>query len=67
MNKKKVTCEAHANEFTRVDSEFQSEKTFKMEDVQILESCIQALEDELESLSKSLIKYRVAFLNILVH
>ncbi|XP_010515680.1 PREDICTED: uncharacterized protein LOC104791474 [Camelina sativa] len=67
MNKKNVTCEALENEFTRVDSEFQSEKTSKMEDVQILESCIQDLEDGLESLSKSLIKYRVSILNILGH
>ncbi|CAH8262658.1 unnamed protein product [Arabidopsis lyrata] len=67
MNKKKVTCEAQGNEFTRVDSEFQSEKTLKMEDVQILDSCIQDLEDGLESLSKSLIKYRVSILNILGH
>ncbi|CAL9243613.1 unnamed protein product [Arabidopsis halleri] len=67
MNKKKVTCEAQANEFTSVDSEFQSEKTLKMEEVQILESCIQDLEDGLQSLSKSLIKYRVSILNILGH
>ncbi|KAG7584088.1 hypothetical protein ISN44_As08g035750 [Arabidopsis suecica] len=67
MTKKIVTCEAQGNEFTRVDSEFQSEKTLKMEDVQILESCIQDLEDGLESLSKSLIKYRVSILNILGH
>ncbi|KAL1188512.1 hypothetical protein V5N11_005938 [Cardamine amara subsp. amara] len=67
MNKKKLMCEAQANEFTRVESEFQSEKNLKMEDVQILESCIQDLEDGLESLSKSLIKYRVSFLNILGH
>ncbi|ESQ50805.1 hypothetical protein EUTSA_v10022962mg [Eutrema salsugineum] len=67
MNKKKVTCEAQANEFTRVDSEIQSEKTLKMEDVQILESCIQDLEDGIESLSKSLIKYRVSILNTLGH
>ncbi|KAF8047919.1 hypothetical protein N665_2766s0004 [Sinapis alba] len=67
MNKKKITCEAQANEFTRVDSEFQSEKTLKMEDVQILESFIQDLEDGLESLSKSLIKYRVSILNTLGH
>ncbi|KFK40093.1 hypothetical protein AALP_AA3G329700 [Arabis alpina] len=67
MNQKKVTCEAQTNEFTRIDSEFQSEKTLKMEDVQILESCIQDLEDGLESLSKSLIKYRVSILNTLGH
>ncbi|KAF8112694.1 hypothetical protein N665_0062s0045 [Sinapis alba] len=67
MNQKRVTCEAHTNEFTRVDSEFQSEKTLKMEDVQILESCIQDLEEGLESLSKSLIKYRVSILNTLGH
>ncbi|KAF8112693.1 hypothetical protein N665_0062s0044 [Sinapis alba] len=67
MNKKKVTCEAQANEFTRVDSEFKSENTLKMEDVQILESFIQDLEDGLESLSKSLIKYRVSILNTLGH
>ncbi|CAF1706440.1 BnaC03g47410D [Brassica napus] len=53
MNKKKVTCEAQANEFTMVESEFQSEKTLKMEDVQILESFIQDLDDRLESLSKA--------------
>ncbi|CAL9223265.1 unnamed protein product [Arabidopsis halleri] len=64
MTKKILTCEAQGNEFTRVDSKFQSEKTLKMEDVQILESCIQDLEDGLESLSKSLIKYRVSILNI---
>ncbi|CAH8327340.1 unnamed protein product [Eruca vesicaria subsp. sativa] len=62
MNQKKVTCEAQTNEFTRADTGFQSEKTLKMEDVQILESCIQDLEDGLESLSKSLIKYRVSIL-----
>ncbi|CAH8327344.1 unnamed protein product [Eruca vesicaria subsp. sativa] len=67
MNRKKVTCEVQANEFTRVDSAFQSEKTLKMEDVQILESSIQDLEDGLESLSKSLIKYRVSILNTLGH
>ncbi|CAH2051491.1 unnamed protein product [Thlaspi arvense] len=67
MNKKKVTCEAQANEFTRIDSEFQSEKTLKMDAVQILESCIQDLEDGVESLSKSLIKYRVSILNTLGH
>ncbi|KAG7584089.1 hypothetical protein ISN44_As08g035760 [Arabidopsis suecica] len=61
----KVSFKAEENEFTRLDSEFQSEKTLKMEDVQILESCIQDLEDGLESLSKSLIKYRVSILNIL--
>ncbi|KAL1188513.1 hypothetical protein V5N11_005939 [Cardamine amara subsp. amara] len=67
MNQRKATCEAQENEFTRVDSECQSEKTLKMHDVQILESCIQDLEDGLESLSKSLIKYRVSILNILGH
>jgi hypothetical protein len=67
MNKKKITCEAQENEFTKVDSEFQSEKTLKMEDVQILESCIQDFEDGLESLSKSLIKYRVSILNSFGH
>ncbi|EOA32057.1 hypothetical protein CARUB_v10015302mg [Capsella rubella] len=67
MNKKKITCEAQTNEFTKVDSDFQSEKTLKMEDVQILESCIQDLEDGLESLSKSLIKYRVSILNSFGH
>ncbi|ESQ53589.1 hypothetical protein EUTSA_v10027560mg [Eutrema salsugineum] len=64
MSQSKATCEAEANEFTRVDFEFQSEKSLKMEDVQILESCIQDLEDGIESLSKSLIKYRVSLLNI---
>ncbi|KAL1188518.1 hypothetical protein V5N11_005944 [Cardamine amara subsp. amara] len=67
MNPKKVSCEAGENEFTRVDSEFQTDNTLKIEDVQILESCIQDLEDGLESLSKSLIKYRVSILNILGH
>ncbi|CAN8271302.1 unnamed protein product [Cochlearia groenlandica] len=68
MNQKKVSNEeARENEFTRVDYVFQEEKTFKMEDVQILVSCIQDLEDGLESLSKSLIKYRVSILNILGH
>ncbi|KAF8090074.1 hypothetical protein N665_0489s0014 [Sinapis alba] len=65
INQKKVSYEAQGNEFTKVDSEFQSEKTLKMEDGQNLESCIQDLEDGLESLSKSLIKYRVSILNIL--
>ncbi|KAL1188514.1 hypothetical protein V5N11_005940 [Cardamine amara subsp. amara] len=67
MNQKKVSCEAQANEFTKVDSVFQSEKTLKMEDVQILESCIQDLEDGIEFLSKSLIKYRVSILNSYGH
>ncbi|EOA18908.1 hypothetical protein CARUB_v10007538mg [Capsella rubella] len=64
MSQNKATCEAEANEFTRIDSQFQSEKSLKMEDVQILESCIQDVEDGIESLSKSLIKYRVSILNI---
>ncbi|VVB10244.1 unnamed protein product [Arabis nemorensis] len=64
MNTNKATCEAEENEFTMVDSEFQSEKSLKAEDVQNLESCIQDLEDGIESLSKSLIKYRVSILNI---
>uniref|UniRef100_A0A0D3DHT1 Uncharacterized protein n=1 Tax=Brassica oleracea var. oleracea TaxID=109376 RepID=A0A0D3DHT1_BRAOL len=63
MNQNKINLEA--NEFTLVDLEFQSEKSLNIEDVQILESCIQDLEDGLESLSKSLIKYRVSILNIL--
>ncbi|KAF8105277.1 hypothetical protein N665_0160s0013 [Sinapis alba] len=67
MSHKRVSCEAQANEFTRVDSEFQSEKAMKIEDVQILVSCIQDLEDGVESLSKSLIKYRVSILNTLGH
>ncbi|CAF2129276.1 hypothetical protein BRARA_C04177 [Brassica rapa] len=67
MSKKKVTAEAQVNEFTRADSEFQSGKTLKIEDVQILVSCIQDLEDGVESLSKSLIKYRVSILNTLGH
>ncbi|KAL1215673.1 hypothetical protein V5N11_024217 [Cardamine amara subsp. amara] len=62
MSQSKATCEV--NEFTRVDLEFQSEKSLKMEDVQNLESCIQDLEDGIDSLSKSLIKYRVSILNI---
>ncbi|WZZ76770.1 hypothetical protein YC2023_088140 [Brassica napus] len=65
MSQNKATCEAEANEFTRVDYVFQSEKLLKMEDVQMLESCIQDLEDGIESLSKSMIKYRVSLLNIL--
>ncbi|KAJ4868790.1 hypothetical protein Rs2_49453 [Raphanus sativus] len=65
MNQNKITFEEEANEFTVVDLEFQSEKSLKIEDLQILESCIQDLEDGLESLSKSLIKYRVSILNIL--
>ncbi|XP_013597316.1 PREDICTED: uncharacterized protein LOC106305498 [Brassica oleracea var. oleracea] len=64
MSQNKATCEAEANEFTRVDYVFQSEKLLKMEDVQMLESCIQDLEDGIESLSKSMIKYRVSLLNI---
>ncbi|KAL1188517.1 hypothetical protein V5N11_005943 [Cardamine amara subsp. amara] len=67
INQKKVSCEAQENKFTTIDSEFQSEKSLKKEDVQILESCIQDLEDGLESLTKSLIKYRVSILNILGH
>ncbi|KAJ0241886.1 Carrier protein [Hirschfeldia incana] len=67
MSKKKVTAEAQVNEFTRVDSEFQSGKTLKIEDVQILVSCIEDLEDGVESLSKSLIKCRVSILNTLGH
>ena len=62
MSQNKAACEA--NEFTRVDLEFQSEKSLKIEDVQNLDSCIQDLEDGIESLSKSLIKYRVSVLNI---
>ncbi|CAL9228073.1 unnamed protein product [Arabidopsis halleri] len=65
MSQSTVTCEADANEFTRVDMEFQSEKSsLQMENVQNLESCIQDLEDGIGSLSKSLIKYRVSILNI---
>ncbi|AEE86480.1 putative protein [Arabidopsis thaliana] len=64
MSQSKGTCEAEANEFTRVDMEFQSEKSLQMEDVQNLEICIQDLEDGIGSLSKSLIKYRVSILNI---
>ncbi|KAF8095922.1 hypothetical protein N665_0320s0050 [Sinapis alba] len=64
MSQNKATCEAEANEFTRVDSMFESEKSLKMEDVQILELCIQDFEDGIESLAKSLIKYRVSLLNI---
>ncbi|CAN7012589.1 unnamed protein product [Brassica rapa subsp. trilocularis] len=67
MSKKKVTAEAQVNEFTRADSKFQSGKILKIEDVQILVSCIQDLEDGVESLSKSLVKYRVSILNILGH
>ncbi|KAF8101506.1 hypothetical protein N665_0204s0004 [Sinapis alba] len=65
MNQNKINFEGEANEFTVVDLEFQSEKSLKIEVVKILESCIQDLEDGLESLSKSLIKYRVSILNIL--
>ncbi|RIA05418.1 hypothetical protein BRARA_K00302 [Brassica rapa] len=65
MSQNKDTCEAETNEFTRVDYVFQSEKSLKMEDVQMLESCIQDLEDGIESVSKSMIKYRVSLLNIL--
>ncbi|KAL1215674.1 hypothetical protein V5N11_024218 [Cardamine amara subsp. amara] len=64
MSQSKVTCEAEANEFKRVDLEIQSEKSLKVEEVHNLESCIQDLEDGIESLSKSLIKYRVSILNI---
>ncbi|CDY17526.1 BnaC03g65370D [Brassica napus] len=64
MSQNKAACEAEVNEFTRVDLEFQSEKSLKIEDVQNLDSCIQHLEDGIESLSKSLIKYRVSILNI---
>ncbi|CAN8229326.1 unnamed protein product [Cochlearia groenlandica] len=64
MSQSKVTCEAEANEFTRVDFGFGSEKSMKMEDIQNLESCIEDLEDGIESLSKSMIKYRVSILNI---
>ncbi|KAG2318565.1 hypothetical protein Bca4012_055226 [Brassica carinata] len=64
MSQNKAACEAEENEFTRVDLELQSEKSMKIEDVQNLDSCIQDLEDGIESLSKSLIKYRVSVLNI---
>ncbi|KAF2578074.1 hypothetical protein F2Q68_00006416 [Brassica cretica] len=64
MSQNKAACEAEVNEFARVDLEFQSEKSLKIEDVQNLDSCIQHLEDGIESLSKSLIKYRVSILNI---
>ncbi|XP_023641944.1 uncharacterized protein LOC111831550 [Capsella rubella] len=56
MKKKNITLEAQANEVSRVDSEFKSEKTVTTIDVQILESYIKVLEDGLESLSKSVIK-----------
>lgn len=56
MKKKKITCDAQANIFSRVDSEFQSKKTLTMEEAQIVESCIQNFGDGLESLSKSGIK-----------
>ncbi|CAH8386103.1 unnamed protein product [Eruca vesicaria subsp. sativa] len=64
MSQNKAACEAEVNEFTRVDLEFQSEKSLKIEDVQNLDSCIQDLEDGIESLSNSLIKYRVSILNM---
>ncbi|WZZ09422.1 hypothetical protein YC2023_095343 [Brassica napus] len=41
-----------------------ADRSLKMEDVEILETCIQDLDDGIESLSKSLIKYRVSVLNI---
>ncbi|KAF3544433.1 hypothetical protein DY000_02009883 [Brassica cretica] len=65
MSQTKSTCEDEANEFTRLDFVFESGKLLNMEDVQLLESCIQDLEDGTESLSKSMIKYRVSLLNIL--
>ncbi|KAG2291634.1 hypothetical protein Bca52824_038303 [Brassica carinata] len=51
MSQTKSTCEDEANEFTRLDF--------------LVETCIQDLEDGTESLSKSMIKYRVSLLNIL--
>ena len=65
MSQTKSTCEDEANEFTRLDFVFESGKLLNMEDVHLLESCIQDLEDGTESLSKSMIKYRVSLLNIL--
>ncbi|XP_010548134.1 PREDICTED: uncharacterized protein LOC104819669 [Tarenaya hassleriana] len=74
MNHKRVACEAQtANEFAKVDSAFQSftenksENTLKMEDVKRLESCVQDLEEGIESLFKSLMKYRVSLLNTFGH
>ncbi|XP_056848026.1 uncharacterized protein LOC108821660 [Raphanus sativus] len=64
MSQNKAACEDAENEFTRVDLECQSEKSLKIEDVQNLNSCIEDLEDGIELLSKSLIKYRVSILNI---
>ncbi|XP_010530945.1 PREDICTED: uncharacterized protein LOC104807391 [Tarenaya hassleriana] len=75
MNQKRVACEGRAeNEFAKIDSAFQtfimekkSEKWMKMEDVQSLERSAQDLEEGIESLFKSLMKYRFSLLNILGH
>ncbi|KAF8095924.1 hypothetical protein N665_0320s0052 [Sinapis alba] len=57
MHQNKTTFEAEANEFTA--------KSLKLEEVQMLKSCVRDLEDGLDSLSKSLIKYRVSILTVL--
>ncbi|XP_010548136.1 PREDICTED: uncharacterized protein LOC104819671 [Tarenaya hassleriana] len=74
MNRKRVACEAQtANEFAELDSAFQlfiekkSETSLKMEGVKKLESCVQDLEEGIESLFKSLMKYRVSLLNTFGH
>ncbi|XP_010548143.1 PREDICTED: uncharacterized protein LOC104819678 [Tarenaya hassleriana] len=73
-NHKRVSCEAQtANEFSELDSAFQSfaenksENPLKMEDVKRLESCVQDLGEGIESLFKSLMKYRVSLLNTFGH
>ncbi|XP_010548138.1 PREDICTED: uncharacterized protein LOC104819672 [Tarenaya hassleriana] len=74
INQKRVASEAQAtNEFAELDSAFQSfiekksQKSLEMEDVKKLETCVQDLEEGIDSLFKSLMKYRVSLLNTLSH
>ncbi|GKV23912.1 hypothetical protein SLEP1_g33586 [Rubroshorea leprosula] len=78
VHQKRVACEqeADANEFARVDAALQFLNCHKdcnsqienmQTELQNLDSCIQDLEEGLESLFRSLIKARVSILNILNH
>ncbi|GMN38270.1 hypothetical protein TIFTF001_007521 [Ficus carica] len=81
MNSKKVSCEEviKSNEFTSADAALnlligqkmkKSDSTLEenaQNELQILEMCIQDLEEGVEKLYRRLIKTRVSLLNILNH